>query len=143
MARPTNKSNSPREDSLKLYDAPKGAIAPPDTAVLQAEIDGQAYMMQCAREQADLETLDKTERAVGEIAEALASAGAGALSSWRVGAQRRPAGGAINLIIGSAAKFAALLPHESRSTRVAIRAAKTLFHVQIGLIVGDALGKSK
>lgn len=90
-----------------------------------------------ARQLATLMRRHKLEHWATEGLQVLASMGAGAIANAAVGGVQ--VGSAINFVVGSVAKLAAVAEVESAPLRVVANAGKTLLHTQIGISTRDIL----
>ena len=105
---------------------------------IEEESQATAFGSECAARAAELAELQKEQKRVQriddvttEILQAVASAGAGSLSTVQLGGVS--VGGGLNWLLGVASKAGCLYGFENRALRVACRTGKTLLHSQLAI----------
>ena len=105
---------------------------------IEEESQATAFGTECAARAAELAKLQeeqsKTQRVddlTTEVLQAVASVGAGGLSTVEIGGVA--VGGGLNWLLGTAAKAGCLVGVDHRALRVVCRTGKTLLHSQIAI----------
>lgn len=104
---------------------------------VQDKFDQLAAFQKSEREWRDEQKKDRNERVTTETLELVTSVSAGALSTWKSGGV--PLGGAVNLLVGGAAKVGSFIGFDNRVARVACQATKTLLHVQFAIMTRESI----
>lgn len=126
---------TPMDTSPESVEGLRGQLArrePLDIEAIEDRIGAHEFAQRCARELEEDDRLDRNELITTEVLEMVATIGAGALSTWHAGSF--PIGGAINGVLGVAAKAGSLARPKNRALRVACRTGKVLLHSQVALV---------
>lgn len=119
----------------------------PEILTVEERLQAHAVAQRCRRQDEEERNRNKVEELVVEGLDIAAAATTASLMTFRT-ASDKPVGGAINFIVGAAAKagsvaFASKQPDDMtvgrRTARAACRAGKTLLHTQLGIWLHNVL----